>query len=252
MSEVASDVELVCRTLEGDFQAFGVLVQRYQNMVYGVIYAHLHNFHDAQDLAQDVLLKVYRSLLTYDIKRPFGAWLYTIAKRTALDWLRSQERAVKTEAIIEEIADTAPEPDTIAERHEAQRLLQKALDSLSDVNRETFCLYYVDGYSINEIGELLSTPTGTVKRRLHVSRKLLREEVMKMVEDTFERNKLTWKITQDMIDKVLGNYLELNRFHNLYCTVRDVLSVDIKKLTVKKFVLRPPSWILNSELNSAR
>ena len=84
MSEIVPDTELVCRTLEEDYEAFRALVQRYQDMVYGVVYAHLHNFHDAQDLTQDVLLKVYRSLATYDRERPFSAWLYTIAKRTAL------------------------------------------------------------------------------------------------------------------------------------------------------------------------
>ena len=194
MSEVASDTELVSRTLEEDYDAFRVLAQRYQDMVYGVVYAYSRNFHDAQDLTQDVLLKVYQSLAKYDRKRPFGAWLYTIAKRTALDWARKQKDVTSIEAITEEIADTAPEPDAVAERHEAEHLLQKALESLSDVNKETFCLYYVDGYSIDEIGEFLSVPIGTVKRRLHVSRKLLQED-MKMVEDTFEKNKLTWEFT---------------------------------------------------------
>lgn len=266
MSKAASDAQLVCRTLKGDYDAFAILVQRYQNMVHGVGYAYLHNFEDAQDLTQEVLIKAYRRLATYDPKYPFGPWLYTVAKRTTIDWLRSQAKTVKMEVITAEIIDTGPQPDIIAEKHEAENLLQKALQTLSTVNRETFCLYYVDGYSINEISQFLSVPGGTVKRRLHVSRKQLREGVMEMVKETFDRNRLTWNFTQDVVNKVaklktrLADYLpeefsklslllltdkELKARHNeLLRTLADVLCVDLEALSDESI------RICTSELNT--
>ncbi len=253
MNSVISDAEFVYRTLEGDFEAFGALVQRYQEMVYGVAYSYVRNFRDAQDVTQEVLIKAYQNLAKYDTKRPFGAWLYVIAKRTALDWLRTQspttEIEIETERDTKEIADTAPGPEAIAEKREMEHLLRKALESLSDVNRETFCLYHVNGYSIQEISQFLAVPIGTVKRRLHVSRKQLHEEVMRMVEETFDQNKLTWKFTQGVVDKVknlknrLPGYIpqefmelvqmtvdELNeRQKKLLRSLADVLSVDLEK-----------------------
>jgi|GEM_PF-733893 len=242
-----SDEELVRKVLGGDRDAFGALVERYKDMVYGVAYAHLRNFHDAQDLCQEVFIKAFLNLSSYDPNRPFGNWLYVITRRMAIDRIRGRR---EMKELTDEIIDGSPTPDVQAERREMQRLLKDAISKLSERNRETFCLYYVNGYSIREISRILSVPQGTVKRRLHEARKILRKEVIRMVEGGFREKALTWKFTEDVVGKVsdlktaLLNLLpeefrslasmtdeELKRRRNeLLRSLADALSVNLEEL----------------------
>jgi RNA polymerase sigma-70 factor (ECF subfamily) len=242
-----SDEELVRRVLSGDRDAFGALVERYKGMVYGVAYAHLRNFHDAQDLSQEVFIKAFLNLSSYDPARPFGNWLYVITRRMAIDRLRGRR---EMKELTDEIIDRSPTPDVRAERREMQRLLKDALSRLSERNRETFCLYYMDGYSIREISRILSVPQGTVKRRLHEARKILRKEVVRMAREGFKEEALTWKFTEDVVGKVsdlktaLLNLLpeefrelaslsdeELRERRNeLLRSLADTLSIDLEEL----------------------
>jgi RNA polymerase sigma-70 factor (ECF subfamily) len=256
-----SDKQLVSQTLQGNYDAFRKLLERYQDMVYGVAYSYLRNFHDAQDLAQEVFLKVYHKLAAYDRKHAFSSWLYVIAKRAALDWLKAHQRIPESEAITEDLPDRTPGPDALVQSQEIEHQLNAALAHLSEVNRETFCLYYVNGYSINEISQFLSIPTGTVKRRLHISRKLLREEVINMTRETFDEKRLTWEFIQDVVNKVtslksgLADYLPAKfqelaqlteedltkRRNKLLRAVAAVLEVDIQKLKLGKVKCIPVS-----------
>lgn len=149
-------------------------MRRYQDVTYASAYSLVQNFHDAKDIAQEVWIKVYRGLATYDSNRHFGAWLYGISKRCAIDWLRSRQRlSVEGLSAAVNIPDPRPQPDEEQEKKELCEMVQQALSSLSEVNRETTILYYINGYSQKDISGFLGVPLGTVKRRLHDSRKLL-------------------------------------------------------------------------------
>ena len=203
MDKDLSDSELVRKTLNGALEAFTDLVRRYQDVAYAAAYSLVHNFHDARDIAQEAWIRAYQRLVTYDPNRPFGAWLYRISKRCAVDWLRSRQHLpVADLAAAANIPDPRPQPDEEQEDRERYEMIHRALSSLSEVNRETTVLYYIDGYSQRDISGFLSVPLGTVKRRLHDSRKLLQKEVMKMVKEIFEENKLEWKFTEDVVNSV--------------------------------------------------
>lgn len=249
------DTDLVKRALTGDSDAFAILVRRYQDVAYAAAYAVVHNFHDAQDIAQDAWIRAYKKLTTYDQTRPFGAWLYRISKRRAIDWWQSMQHPPTTDiSAASTVADPRPQPDEEQEIREMCDIVHRALATLSEVNRETTTLYYINGYSQEEVSRFLSVPLGTVKRRLHESRKFLMKEVMQMVKETFKQNKLTWQFTQDVVERVsqlkkdLTDYLpaefhelaqmskeELKeRWNRLLRSLTEVLSVSPEAVTMEE------------------
>jgi len=148
MDSELSDSELVRRILKSDMEAFAVLVRRYQNVAYAVAYSTVRNFHDAKDIAQEAWIRVYQRLATYGPDRYFGSWLYTVSKRCAMDWLRSgHSLPVEELRAALSVPDPKSLPDEELERREACETIHQALSSLSEVNRETTTLYYINGYS---------------------------------------------------------------------------------------------------------
>jgi RNA polymerase sigma-70 factor, ECF subfamily len=201
--EKVSDSELAKRTLDGDLEAFTVLVYRYKDVAYASAYSILWNFEDARDIAQEAWIKIYQSLIKFNQNDSFSAWLYKISKRCAIDYLRKRKDLTTVDlSIAANIPDQRMRPDEEQEDKETYEIVHRALTSLSEVNRETAILFYINGFSQVDISEILNIPLGTVKRRLYDSRKLLQKEVIKMVGNVFEKNKLEWKFTQDVVNQV--------------------------------------------------
>ncbi|OGG54342.1 MAG: hypothetical protein A3F84_09275 [Candidatus Handelsmanbacteria bacterium RIFCSPLOWO2_12_FULL_64_10] len=182
-----SDPDLIRRTLEGDTDAFGHLVDRYKDAVYGAAYARVGDFHDAQDVAQEAFIQAYRRLSSLREPDRFASWLYAIAVNVARDHLRRRREA---QPIHE--ATPAPALDSGDEhaRRALHRRIQQALTALSEIHRETVTLYYINGYTCDEVGGFLNVPSGTVKRRLSDARRQLRKEMFDMVRDMFDAHKL--------------------------------------------------------------
>jgi RNA polymerase sigma factor (sigma-70 family) len=124
----------------------------------------------AQDVAQDVFVRVHVALPTYDPSRPVEPWLNTIAYRTAQDHLRSahsrRERLGPTEEAME-VADTAPSPEGRALLEEMQRIFVEVLQEIDEDQRMVYLMNVKDGIPIAEIAELLGQPENTVRSRLH-------------------------------------------------------------------------------------
>lgn len=257
MDEKLSDGKLVKETLDGNSEAFTALVCRYQDVVYAAAYSIVRNFHDAKDIAQEAWINAYQKLITYDPNRHFGPWIYRISKRCAVDWLRKRGNSVVDNlSAALNIVDPRLKPDEEQEKRELYDIVNRALLSLSEVNRETTVLYYINGYSQMDVSRILNVPLGTVKRRLHDSRKLLREEVMDMVKEAFEKNKLEWEFTQDVVNRVselkknLVDYLpdkfqelarmpgdKLNeRRNNLLRSLFEALSISPEEAGIEKTV----------------
>jgi RNA polymerase sigma-70 factor (ECF subfamily) len=195
------DTELVIRALQGDKEAFGKLVDKYQGAVYGLCFHLVGNFADAQDLAQEALVRAYLDL--HQLREPskFASWLYRVTMNVCKMWLRKRKADF---ASLDTVAPTEflsalPSPQEIVERKELQLAVRRAINSLSEKNRLTVTLYYMDGLSYQEISDFLGVPVTTVKSRLHKARLQLKEELITMVEKTFEEQKLP----EDFAEKVL-------------------------------------------------
>ncbi len=192
------DPDLIRRTLTGDTAAFGGLVDRYQDAVYGAAYAQVGNFHDAQDIAQEAFVQAYRRLDGLNSPDRFPSWLYTITLNISRDLIRNRRETIPLDGVTPGNSHSADEHD----RRALHRRIQGAIASLSDIHRETVTLYYINGYTCDEVGDFLDVPVGTVKRRLSDARRKLKKEMIDMARDMFDANKLPSNFRKVVVDWV--------------------------------------------------
>ncbi|HYG62036.1 MAG TPA: sigma-70 family RNA polymerase sigma factor [Thermoanaerobaculia bacterium] len=179
-----SDAELVAQARGGSQDAFRELVLRFERPVFSLVARMVHDPATAEDLAQEVFVKAFRRLDTYDPQRKLSSWLFKIAHNTTIDFLRRGELdTVPLEAREDEgdrgslagvLADeTAEGPGAAAERRQMARSLERAIARLRPEYRESVLLFYVEGLAYQEICEITGQPLGTVKTNLHRARKEL-------------------------------------------------------------------------------
>lgn len=179
-----SDGVLVKQTLAGDQQAFEMLVRRYNVPLFNFICHCLGDYDQACDVSQQVFLQLYISMPTLRTGEPLKAWLFQVARNRCLDELR-RKRAIhfsELEASNDEddlsplaiMPDTRPLPDEIAERHDLQQALHRAIEGLPPKFRSVVLLRYTGQLSFSEIGQTLNMPEATAKTYFQRARPLLR------------------------------------------------------------------------------
>ena len=186
-STAPDDATLVHDALEGGPEAFNLIVRRYQSAIFGVALARLSDFHDAQDVAQQVFVEAFLRLKTLKDHTRLGGWLRTIAIHRSLDLIRRRRDSVPLETLAG--ANSSARPDVEFERKEFRGRVLDAIARLSPSQRETTTLFYIDGYSIEEVAAIQEVPSGTAKRRLHDARQKLKQEMLVLVEDTLKFEK---------------------------------------------------------------
>jgi RNA polymerase sigma-70 factor, ECF subfamily len=171
-------IQKLTRAQAGDQQAFKEVVKEFMPQLYGMVYAMIPQHEDVNDILQEVFVKVHRALPQLNNKQAFRSWVYRIALNTARNHLRSKaRREIPTEA--EEFArqvggspDKTPEQ---LEQSEVRAQIFKALETLSPEHREVVTLVELEELNCAEAAEVLGTPAGTVRSRLHYARKKLKE-----------------------------------------------------------------------------
>ncbi len=192
-------------------EAFTMLVTRFQNMAYGYAYAILGDFDLAQDAAQEAFIDAYQGLPALREPLAFPAWLKRIIFKHC-DRLRRRKRheTILLETIIE-TACPQPGPLEMLERSELNSQVQKAIHALPANLRTVTILFYIGGYSHQEIADFLEVPVKTVKSRLHASRQRLKERMLNMVQDEFELNPLPEQFTRETVEQAVNRAAELNK-----------------------------------------
>ena len=169
-----SDGEVVARVLDGDRDAFRVLVRRHQDMLFGHAMRMTGKSDVASDLVQESLVKAYTSLDRCRNPDRFGAWAYRIVSNRCKDYLKNVRRSNVA------LDDAAPmagdmDPDDDLERSELRRRLDRALDRLPEDQREAFVMKHEEGRSYGEMAELVGMSVGALKMRVHRARETLQE-----------------------------------------------------------------------------
>lgn len=162
----------------GDRQAFGRLIENFERAVYATAYRRLGNQAEAQELCQDVFLQAMRKIDQLEDPRCFGGWLRSITDRMAIN--RMIRRGPSTTADTDLLKSDCVElrtPLVVMLDREREDQVRRGLRRLRALDRETLVAFYFDGRSINEMSKKFKTPTGTIKRRLHVARKRLAKEL---------------------------------------------------------------------------
>jgi RNA polymerase sigma-70 factor (ECF subfamily) len=176
-----TDQYYIDRTLDGDTNAFSVLVTRYQDFVFTIAYRMMKSRADAEEVAQDAFLKSFQSLSSYRGESKFSSWLYQIVYRKALDRLRSNKKMRSVELIEEMTEDTTNDDwrmideDALhfLEEEEKKRIIQECLMSLKELDSAIITFYYFEELSVREIAEITELSPDNIKIRLHRSRKRL-------------------------------------------------------------------------------
>jgi RNA polymerase sigma-70 factor, ECF subfamily len=175
------DSELITRAAGGDPTAFQALVERHRSMVYRVAYQFAGNHYDAEDIAQEVFIKVYRSLDKFRQDAQLASCLYRIVMNACIDHRRRQLPAGSTacgeeaeQALLNTQADT-PGPEDRAYAGELGEVLQAEVARLPHGQRIVFVMRHHQGLKLCEIAEALGLAEGTVKRQLHAAVHRLRQ-----------------------------------------------------------------------------
>jgi RNA polymerase sigma factor (sigma-70 family) len=204
-------VHLVHDAQTGSPEAFGLLVARFQNMVYAYAYAVLSDFDLAQDAAQEAFVEAYQVLPALREPFAFPTWLKRIVYKHCDRIMRRKQHQTIPLEFIENLALPQPSPLDLIERSELSSQMNKAILAIPANLRVVAILFYISGYSHQDIADFLGVPVKTVKSRLHASRKRLKERMLEMVQDEFEHNQLPDQFTRETVEEALKRAAELNR-----------------------------------------
>ncbi|MDE0396359.1 MAG: sigma-70 family RNA polymerase sigma factor [Candidatus Poribacteria bacterium] len=203
-----NDVDLIRRVLDGDQSAFTALVNKYQKSVHALVWRKIGDFHIAEEITQDVFLKVYKRLST--LKRPelFPGWLYVIATRDCTSWLRKKRLPTKSldamsAAELEEVCYTQYEAnrgEAAAVEHQRE-FVKRLLQKLPESERTVVTLYYLAEMKSEEISKFLGVSSNTVRSRLRRARERLEKEKF-MVQEVLGNFQIPTNLTENIMREI--------------------------------------------------
>jgi RNA polymerase sigma-70 factor (ECF subfamily) len=176
-----ADADLIVQAAAGDHSAFHMLVERHRSMVYRVAYQFAGNHHDAEDIAQEVFIKVYRSLNRFRQDAQLTSWMYRIVMNACIDHRRRHSPAgaapfgEEAELKMLNTPGEAPDPEERAYAGELGKVLDAEIKRLPPGQRIVFVMRHHQGLKLNEIASALGLAEGTVKRQLHAAVHRLRQ-----------------------------------------------------------------------------
>ncbi len=173
--EETSDEVLMLRVSEGDSEAYETLYNRYRNRILTFVYRYVGQRDTAEDITQDVFLKIYRNPRAFDPRSRFVTWLYTVARNLAIDSLRRKRPRVSLhgeddQPVLEPSVSESHGPVASTLMSELEENVQRVLQGLSDKLREVFVLCAMQGLSYEEVARIVGCPVKTVSSRLSRAR----------------------------------------------------------------------------------
>lgn len=174
---MSADHETILALKMGSLQALGVLYDRYNQLVFRTALAITGDSDAANDLLQDVFLRLFRFADHIDTERPIEPWLYRMTTNLAYTWVKRRQRWITP---LENLADWLisggkDSPHEAVEQQDDWDQVQRAISALPLTQRVVVVLYYLNDLSLQEISGILDVPVGTVKSRLHYGRISLRK-----------------------------------------------------------------------------
>ena len=171
-----SDEALMLQIQAGDLRSFDTLVKRWEKPLLNYCYRMVNDIALAEDLRQEIFLRIYRSAKTYRPTAQFSTWIYRIAANLCLDTLAKQQRRKETpiaaylesesEDLADRLIDPSDAPDAVAVKKESERYVRSALARLPEDLRVVVTLRHYNGMKFQEIAEIVECPVSTVKSRM--------------------------------------------------------------------------------------
>ena len=181
--ERENDVQLIHRVLSGDDAAFDLLVEKYEKGVHALAWRKIGDFHYAEEITQDAFLQAYKKLSTLKNPHQFAGWLYVIANRLCIDWMRKQKPAMqslentpmeKIEAV--SYRDHVSEQQRIKSAERRHEIVKRLLEKLPESERTVVTLYYLGEMTTKEISKFLGISVKTIGSRLRRARERLKQK----------------------------------------------------------------------------
>jgi RNA polymerase sigma-70 factor (ECF subfamily) len=182
---------LIQRCLQGDQHAWDLIVRQYWRKVFNVAYKFVGKHDEAEDLTQDIFLKIFKSLDTFDRRANFQTWLISVSRNLCIDHYRSvrkERQTIDRGVDASDLSPATPEPGPIAALEQRDRvvLLRQAMAALPETLRTAVLLRDIQELSYQEIADKLRLPEGTVKSRINRGRTELARQIRKLRGDGTE------------------------------------------------------------------
>ena len=203
------DVQLIRSVLSGDDTAFSILVQKYQKSVHALVWRKIQDFHYAEEITQDTFLRAYKKLSTLKNPNQFAGWLYVIANRLCINWMRKKKpemqslegtRAAEI-ARLSYIHYVSEHREAEAAEHRNE-IVEKLLARLPESERTVVTLYYLGEMNAKEIGKFLGVSVKTIHSRLHRARKRLQEKEELLVQEVLGGVSLPTHLIENVMQQV--------------------------------------------------
>lgn len=185
---MSEEKELIACIIKGDAYAFSLLVEKYQNLIFHVVKKILPIKIDAEDVCQEVFVKVYRSIGSFKHQSKLSTWIAKIAYLTALNYLKKSKRSL-TEEYPEDILSlmsNQDSPEVQLNKKSTAEYLNKLIEQLPKEYSLVLTLYHLEEFSLQEINETTGMPEGTIKSHLYRARKMLKDKIKDHLKDDYE------------------------------------------------------------------
>lgn len=182
MHTEASDIEIITRVLKGDQNAYALLVDKYQGYVFTIVLRYVKSREDAEEVAQDVFVKAYRSLSDFKGASKFSTWLYTVASTTSITFLRKKKLEVQS-LDNEKVFAVADNVDGGMNANQVElkskiNMVNAAIKLLNPEDAQIITLFYQGEQTLEEIAQILKKEQNAVKVQLHRARTRLKEKMV--------------------------------------------------------------------------
>ena len=209
--EREDDVQLIHSVLSGDNAAFNALVKKYEKGVHALAWRKVGDFHYAEEITQDTFLRAYQNLSTLRNPNQFPGWLYVIANRLCLNWIRKQKPVMQLQSLedtpMEEVDRSAytryvlEKRETEATEHRFE-IVKRLLEQLPESERTVMTLHYLGEMTTKEIGKFLGVSVGTIRTRLHRARKRLQEDQELLIQEVLGGVQIPANISQNIMRQI--------------------------------------------------
>jgi len=183
---VDEDIRLVSQVMTGDQSAFRLLVERHQDFVFSIALRVVRSREEAEEIAQDVFVKVYRSLSSFEQRSGFRTWLYTVTYRAAIDkyrTLKAPQTSLDDDRSAFQVAErTESGPANQTQQSDLRAQLQLALNRLKPEDATLIELFYLHEQSVKDIADITGLSLSNVKTKLHRLRESLKEQLTHLLK----------------------------------------------------------------------
>jgi RNA polymerase sigma factor (sigma-70 family) len=181
MHTETADIDVIRQVLQGDQNAFAILVERYNSLVFSIVLRYVKNREDAEEVAQDVFIKAFKSLASFKGDSKFSTWLYTVTTTTSISFLRKKKLEVQS-LDNENVAGAAIQIDggmnaNQVEQKSKANMVNEAIKMLSPDDAQVIMLFYKGEQTLEEMAKILGKETNAVKVQLHRARARLKEKM---------------------------------------------------------------------------